>query len=205
MEYFNFGATTVSAFWESRTIGNASYTFSGDLNNDLGSSNDLIYVPRDTSEMNFQPFTQGGITFTAAQQAEAWNAYIEQDSYLSERRGQYAERGAVFLPMVHRIDFSVAQDVFFNVAGTKQRIQFRLDMLNFGNLLNDDWGVSQRLINAQPLIVPTAAQGGPVDAQGRAQYRLRVVNNELMRTSYEQTADINDVYRFLISIKYFFN
>jgi len=47
----------VSAFWESRTIGNASYTFSGDLNNDGGSSNDLLYIHRDISEMNFQTFT----------------------------------------------------------------------------------------------------------------------------------------------------
>ncbi|MCB1024302.1 MAG: TonB-dependent receptor, partial [Acidobacteria bacterium] len=45
-EYFNFGATTVSAFWETRTAGNGSYTFSGDLNGDGGSSNDLIYIPR---------------------------------------------------------------------------------------------------------------------------------------------------------------
>jgi hypothetical protein len=37
----------VSFFWESRTIGNASYTFAGDLNGDGGTSNDLIYIPRD--------------------------------------------------------------------------------------------------------------------------------------------------------------
>ena len=201
LEYFNFGATTVSAFWESRTIGNASYTFSGDLNNDGGSSNDLLYIHRDISEMNFQTFTSGGVTYTADQQAQAWNAYIDQDPYLSERRGQYAERGALFLPLVHRIDLSVAQDVFFNVGSTKQRFQIRLDMLNFGNLLNSDWGVAQRLINAQPLTI----SGSPVDAQGRATYRMRVVNNQLMNKSYEQTADTSDVYRFLISLKYFFN
>ena len=204
-EYFGFGGTTLSVFWEARTIGNASYVFSGDLNGDGGTFNDLIYVARDQSEMNFQAFTQGSRTFTAAEQAAAWDAYIEQDDYLRERRGEYAQRGAVFLPFVKRLDFSIAQDLFTSLKGRRHEFQFRVDMLNFGNLLNENWGVSQRLINNAPLIVPSTAQGGPVDAQGRAQYRLRVVNNELLTRSYEQTADLNDVWRIQFSLRYLFN
>ena len=83
-----------------------SYVFSGDLNADGGTSNDLIYIPRDVSEMNFQTFTQGARTYTAAEQAAAWDAYIEQDDYLREHRGEYAQRGAVFLPLVNRLDFT---------------------------------------------------------------------------------------------------
>ena len=47
--------------------------------------------------MNFQTFTvaNGGPTFTAADQAAAFEAYISQDAYLSGHRGQFAERGAV--------------------------------------------------------------------------------------------------------------
>jgi hypothetical protein len=57
--------------------------------------------------MNFVPETVGGVTFTAAQQAAAWDKYISQDKYLNSRRGEYAERGGAFLPMVSRADFSV--------------------------------------------------------------------------------------------------
>ena len=203
-EYFNFGGTTFAFFWESRTNGSATYTLSGDLNGDGGTSNDLIYIPRDTSEMNFQTFSASGRTYTAADQAAAWDAYIAQDDYLSSRRGEYAERGAVFLPIVHRLDFSVQQDFFVNLKGRRHSFQLRADVLNFGNLLNEDWGVGQRLINAQPLIVPTAAQGGTVDAQGRAQYRLRTINNELMTRSLERTAGLGDVYRFQIMLMYRF-
>lgn len=203
-EWFRFGATSISAFIESRTIGNASYRYSGDLNGDGGFSNDLIYIARDVSEMNFQTFTSGGRTFTAGEQAAAWNAYIAQDSYLSKNRGQFAQRGAVFLPMITRIDLSVSQDLFANILGRRNTLQLRLDVLNFGNLLNSDWGVGQRLINAQPLIVPSSAQGGAADAQGRAQYRLRVVNNELMTKSYESTAFLSDVYRMMIGLRYTF-
>lgn len=204
-EYFGFGATTASFFYEARTIGNASYVFSGDLNGDGGTLNDLIYIHRDTSEMNFQTFTAGGRTYTSAEQAAAWNAFIEQDDYLRKNRGSYAQRGAKFLPLVHRLDFTVAQDLFTSLAGRRHSLQFRTDFINFGNLLNKNWGVSQRLISNSPLVVPTAAQGGVVDAQGRAQYRLRVVNNELMSRSYEQTADLNDVWRIQFMIRYTFN
>jgi hypothetical protein len=206
-EFFRFGSTMVSVFWEARTNGNASYTFSGDLNGDLGTNNDLLYIHRDVSEMNFAPFTVGTRTFTAAEQAEAWNAYIEQDPYLSERRGQFAERGAVFLPMVKRMDLSVSQELFANVAGKRNGFQIRLDILNFGNLLNSDWGVGQRLIGsttsppvaAQPLTNPA------VDALGRPTYRLRVVNNELITRSFERTSFLDDVYRLQISLRYNFN
>ena len=58
-EYFGFGATSFSAYCESRTIGNASYVFSGDMNNDGGTSNDLLYIHRNVGEMNFQASRTG--------------------------------------------------------------------------------------------------------------------------------------------------
>ncbi len=206
-QLFSFGSTMVSGFWESRTIGNASYTFSGDLNGDGGTSNDLLYIHRDVSEMNFQPFTAGTRTFTAAEQAAAWNAYIEQDAYLSKHRGEYAERGAVFLPMVHRLDLSVSQDLFANIRGKRNGFQLRLDILNFGNLLNSNWGVSQRIIGstAFPPIVAQPLTNPAVDASGRATYRLRVFNNELLTRSLETTTFGSDVYTIQISLKYTFN
>jgi hypothetical protein len=197
-EWLKALGTTVSVFFEGYTGGQASYTFSGDANGDGGTSNDLIYIPRDQSEMNFQAYTSSGQTYTAAQQAAAWDTYISQDAYLSQHRGEYAVRGAVFLPMVYRTDLSVSQEVFKNIAGRRNSLQFRVDIANFGNLLNSDWGVGQRLVNAQPLTTPSA------DAAGRMQYRLRAVNNELMTTSLQTTAGFSDVYSVMFSIRYQF-
>ena len=146
-EYKNFGATTLSFFWQGYTNGVASYIYAGDLNSDLGTNNDLIYIPRNTSEMNFETFAcTARRTFTAAEQAAAWDAYINQDPYLSQHRGEYAVRNAVRLPMVYRLDFSVAQDLFKNLGGERHSLQFRADFLNFSNLLNHDWGVGQRFV-----------------------------------------------------------
>jgi len=201
-EYFKFGATTISLFYEARTIGNTSYTFSGDVNGDGGTSNDLIYIPKDISEMNFELYsitTPTAKTFTAAQQAAAWEAYILQDKYLSANRGKYMERGALFLPMVYRADVSVVQEVFAELFGKRNTLQFRADILNVGNLLNKKWGVSQRLVHNQPLVYRS------VDAQGRALYRLREIGGELMTKTFEPTASVFDVYQIMFSVRYIFN
>jgi hypothetical protein len=209
--YFGWGATTVSLFWESRPsvqnfATNASYVFSGDANGDGYSGNDLIYIPRDASEMNFVPLTAGGRTFTAAEQAAAFDAYINQDPYLSKHRGEYAERGGLFLPTFRRMDLSLVQDVFANIGGKRNSGQFRIDITNFGNLLNHDWGVAKRMV-----VATTAANGAQVlasagaDSQGRLSYRLATVSNQLVTSTFQTTTSLNDVYQVLFSFRYTFN
>lgn len=198
-DYLQWGATTVSLFWQGYTAGNASYTFAGDINGDGGTSNDLIYIHADQSEMNFEEYTSGGTTFTAQQQAAAWDAFIAQDPYLSANRGRYAERNAAFLPMVYRADLSLAQEVHTQFLNNRNGLQLRLDFLNVANLLNKNWGVGERFVTTQPLISAGA------DAEGRAQYRLRNIGGELISESFQQTAGISDVYRVQLSVRYTFN
>jgi hypothetical protein len=208
-QYFGFGTTTVSAFWDARTIGNASYIFAGDANGDGASPSDLIYIPRDTSEMNFAQFTHtNGRVFTPAEQAAAFDTYIGQDEYLRKHRGEYAKRNAAFLPLVKRLDFSVQQEIFKDLGGHRNAGQFRLDIQNFGNLLNSDWGVSQRFIRGFFSNGVTGVQlltNPGVDAQGRLNYRMSVVNNELLTKSLEPTLFQTDVYQVMLSFRYSFN
>ena len=160
----------------------------------------LIYIPRNASEMNFTAFTASGVTFTAEQQAAAFEAYIAQDKYLSAHRGdRYAQRGAVFLPLLHKMDLSLTQDVFKDIKGKRNAGQFRIDIQNFGNMLNSDWGVGQRVIRNNILTTPIA------DAAGRLAYRMQVVNNQLVSKSYESTTNLADVFQFMISFRYSFN
>jgi hypothetical protein len=198
-DYLQWGATTISLFWQGYTAGNASYTFAGDINGDGGTSNDLIYIHADQSEMNFEEYTSGGVTFTAQQQAAAWDAFIAQDPYLSSNRGRYAERNAAFLPMVYRADLSIAQELHTQFLNNRNGLQLRLDFLNVANLLNKNWGVGERFVTTQPLISAGADDGG------QAQYRLRSIGGELISESFQQTAGIADVYRIQLSVRYTFN
>ena len=199
--YFDFGKTGISFYFEGRNAGNTSYTFSGDLNGDGIANNELIYVPKDRSEMNFEAYTPtGGRLFSVAEQQDAFEAFINQDSYLQSRRGQYAERGAVFLPMVYNADVSITQDIFARLGGQKNTLQLRLDILNFGNLLNDNWGQGLRAINNRPLV----ARGA--DANGRALYRMANLNpTTLLSKSFERTAGTGDVWRMQLGLRYIFN
>ncbi len=209
--YFGFGSTSISAFWEARqsTLNSSSrmsYVFAGDMNGDSVSANDLIYIPKDVSEMNFSAFTVGTRTFTPAEQATAFEAYIAQDTYLSKNRGKYAERNGAVMPIFNNIDLSVTQDLFRNLGGQKNGFQLRLDVLNFGNLLNSKWGVSQRPVgtintNQQLQLLTNPA----VDASGRVTYRLATVNNELIKKTFQTSATTGDVYQFMLSLRYSFN
>jgi hypothetical protein len=206
-QYFGFGATGISVFNELRTLGNTSYVYGGDLNGDGGTANDLIYVPNNINEMNFQQYTATvngqPRVFTVAEQVTAWESYINRDPYLRTKRGQIVERGALFLPTVFRTDLSITQDIFANVGGQKNTIQLRADITNVGNLLNKNWGGAQRVVSNQPLIPQAPATTGPL--AGVPLFRLRNIGNNLLSRTFERTANLDDVWRMQVGIRYTFN
>ncbi len=196
-EFFAGSPTSVSVYLDGRSAGNGSYLVSNDMNGD-GASNDLIYIPRNTSEMNFLPIT-GANPYTAAQEAVAWDAFINQDAYLSKRRGGYAERNAVFLPLVYRADMSISQDVGRSIAGRPNRLQIRLDILNVTNLLDHDWGVSQGFVTNRPLTF------AGVNGLGAPQYRLATVGGQLISHSFQNVVTTADVWRMQLGVRYMLN
>jgi len=206
-EYFGFGATTVSMFYDAHTNGNTSFLFAGDANGDTVIGNDLIYIPRSTSDMNFKSLTLNGVVITPAQQAEQFEKLIAGDAYLSKHRGEYAQRGGVFLPVVNRIDMSITQDVFKTLSSSRHTGQIRLDLFNFGNLLNSNWGAGTRLINTQILTSPSA------DANGALTYNLQTLNGALLANTRQTSAGLglfglsgqNDIWSMMLSFRYTFN
>jgi hypothetical protein len=73
--------------------------------------------------------------------------------------------------------------------------------VNFGNLLNKHWGLGQRIYGGSNQILTNAA----ADALGRATYRLRVVNGELINKSFEPTSGRADVWEVQLGFRYTFN
>ncbi|MBC7827198.1 MAG: carboxypeptidase regulatory-like domain-containing protein [Chitinophagaceae bacterium] len=135
-------ATTISLF-SSWTSGNRfAYVYGGDINNDGTASNDLLYVPTDAEidNMVFNPFPDvlGNIK-TAAEQKTGFKNFIEQDEYLSGRRGNYTEKYAGENPWISQLDLRILQD--FKIGTSGKTIQVSLDFVNLGNLVNSNWGV----------------------------------------------------------------
>jgi len=129
--------TTFGLLYEGSQSQPISYVYQegGDLLNDDSRDNALIYVPAN----------QGEITFDgdAAEQLEQWNAlngFIEGNDYLRSRRGQYAERNGETGPWSNIVDLKFLQDFTINMGDKKHTLQASLDIFNFTNLLNKDWG-----------------------------------------------------------------
>ncbi len=145
----NFG-TSVSLFYEARSGNNFSYTYAGDLNNDGIFGNDLLYIPRTQNEIILVP-SNANDTRTPDQIWQQLNTYINQDPYLKTRKGQFAERNGAETPWSFRLDLSIRQDFYLDVAGKRHTLQLSFDVFNFGNMLNSDWGVVQQPIRPQLL------------------------------------------------------
>ena len=152
-------ATTVSLFFEYAKGGRFSYTYSGDINGDASALNDLIYIPTDSEldQMSFAPPVFPGNPTENAQR-EALRAFIAQDDYLSENRGNYAEKYALLSPWFSRWDLRVLQDLVFN---DNNSLQLSIDLLNLGNFINSNWGVRQFPQNTQPIGVTVDPDGNP--------------------------------------------
>jgi len=196
------GATTFTLGYVGSQNNPFSYIVAGDLNGDRVSNNDLVFVPNKATDIRFASLTVGTTVYTEAQQQAAFDAFIDQDPYLSTRRGQYAERNALALPMLHRFDFSVAQDVFIKIKGKRNAFQIRADILNFGNMLNNEWGVSQRATAPQLLNFVSR------DAAGVPTYRLATQRDAsgtyLAKDTYQYNSSVFDVWTAQLGIRYTF-
>jgi len=130
LNFFKKAPTTLSIFYNGRSGRPYSTRYSNDVNGDGSSYNDLIYVPRSADEIIL---TQG--TW------EEVDTYIKNDPALDAARGTIISRNASREPWFHKLDLKFSQDVPLPLKNNK--LQLTLDVINFLNLLNKDWGKYQ--------------------------------------------------------------
>ncbi|WP_430974523.1 TonB-dependent receptor [Sunxiuqinia rutila] len=130
-------ATVINLFYSGYSAGEYSFTYSNDMNND-GYATDLIYIPSSKGEINF----------VSTADEDAFFKFVEQDRYLKNHKGEYAEANAARAPWVHQFDFRIAREYYVKVGNTMNTLEFTLDFLNFGNLLNSKWGVEKNMFEA---------------------------------------------------------
>ncbi len=202
-EYLKHLATQVSLFFEGSIAGRYSYTYSADFNRD-GQTNDLIYVPKDPTEITFSDFTYNGVLYTAKQQSDLFFRYIEQDKYLSSRRGKYAERNGAKQPWRNQVDVKIAQDLFQNIGGKRNTLQFTLDIFNFGNLLNKNWGIFKS-INASGILVPTNTASLVPGGSVKPTFRLQTDRNQPVTSTFRDNNSLTSTYYMQFGLRYIFN
>ncbi len=208
-----FGGSTMFTLGMQSTSGyKTSYIVGGDLNGDGQTNNDLLYIPRSASELTFSTLTVGSgasaVNYSAEQQQAAFEAYINGNDYLKNRRGQYAERNGGYAPWLTRFDFTATQEFYVRTGskGTRHTIQFRADILNVGNLLNNKWGVGWLSTSASPLsLVGVSAAGVPTYRMGtQSIVENGTTRTILLRDSFVKNITIDNVWQAQLGVRYSF-
>ena len=135
--------STFTLYYSGTNQGRLSYVFSNDMNGDTFGQ-DLIFIPRpdQTNFVDVKNKETGKVTYSAAEQQRDYEAFLNGNSYLKKRQGQYAERYGDVQPWINQFDFKFMQDIASNFgSNNRYSLQFSVDILNVGNLLNKNWGV----------------------------------------------------------------
>ena len=200
----NFGSE-VGLIYEGMNMGYAdgysctryTYQLTGNVVNDYG-SNGLVYIPASREALDKWNFKDNG-KYTAEQQKDDFWAYINQDDYLKNHKGEYAERGGAVMPWHHQLDFKFNQNFYLNVAGQKNTLQFGVDIKNLANLLNNSWGL-YKTVNNTKLLKYTAGKNG---AAGSFQFQKN--GKDVLSKTYTNYTSFNSTYSIQFSIRYIFN
>jgi hypothetical protein len=105
-----------------------TWTVNGDVNGDGINGNDLVFVPARPTDITLMDPSQ----YTALQN------FINSQDCLREARGKFVERGACRNPWQHLVNLRAS---WVSPQVEKGRFEVQLDIFNFLNLINSDWGL----------------------------------------------------------------
>ena len=192
-------SSEIGVFYEGYSPYRYSYTYSNDMNGDAINL-DLIYIPKTKDEILWKTPGDG----------DRFWSFLEKDKYLSKHKGEYADAYGAYAPMVHRFDLRFAQNFSVKAGKTKNTLQVSLDVLNFGNFLNNTWGVNKQMI-------PAANQGKILRYEGRNQDGIAgntddmvpyfsFYSAEAVPEIYTRYNDVNSqTWKLQIGLRYIFN
>jgi len=198
-------STDVTLYYERTSGFPISYVASGDLNGDGYNGNDLLYIPRDTSEIRIGTGVDGSFVKNAVA-AQAFQRFIDAQPCLAEQRGHIMKRDSCRSPAQNRLDLSLRQSI---PQFRGHQLALQLDFFNFLNFLNKDWG-QVRLPTLSPtfpdqrVLIQTGRNAGPLNQS----IPTFTFNNNL----YDATTGaakpfegrINSVYQIQLALRYSF-
>ena len=142
-------------------------------------NNDLVYIPsgNELDKMIFIPYNNGNTGFTAQQQREALDRFIDGDAYLKKHRGNYAERNGSRTPFTHIVDLKINTEFAIRLYGKKYRLQISYDIFNLGNLLSRNLGRRYLQPNDNFALIQFAGYASEYDYTPRYQFNPALLLN----------------------------
>ena len=153
-----------------------------------------MYIPRNDSEINF----------TNESDRQLFWDFVNQDDYLKNHKGEYADSYSVYAPWVHRFDFRWTHDFNLKVGNTHHTLQLILDIMNVGNLFNSKWGVEKNMSacnNGQILQVDRVDNGTPYFSM----FRGSKGDLPVATKTWSFNRNYDQCWKMQIGVKYYFN
>lgn len=113
----------------------------GDVNGD-GGNNDLFYIPTDSEidKMVSNNLFAETEKYSAQAQAAGMKAWIAGDKYMKNHRGKYFEGYDANEDFENHFDFHFDHKYGFKLGSQLRYLTFSFDIMNIGNMFNDEWG-----------------------------------------------------------------
>lgn len=166
--------TDLSFYFEGVSGISLTYVTNNDINGDGIGGNDPIYIPKDATDASDIRIGTGSSAAFAlnAADAAAFDRFIELQPCLNKHRGEIMARNGCAGPFQKRTDISLRQTLP-ELRG--QRLTAQLDVFNFLNLLNKNWGKNEFPIvsgfNNQAVLQTAGHTAGPLNS---AQFNYNV-------------------------------
>jgi hypothetical protein len=179
----------------------------GDLNADGSVNNDPIYIPTGATDPNlrFSSLTLRANTpeqrvYTPAEQALAFNQFVEGAECLREQRGRIMRRNQCRNPWFNQMDVVVRQGLP-RYRGNNLAVQ--LEVYNFLNLLNEEWGQRRDIGTTNPNFGLLQRTGQAAAATGSPNtIPIFTFNPEIER--YQRSLFANQFYQMQLTVRYSF-
>ena len=196
---YNFKNTSIGVYYSGASQGRFSYYYGNDVNGD-GISNDLMLIPGDVSTMKFANIVSGGnVLFTADQQRDAFAQFIK-DNGLEKYAGRVLPRNGFLLPWLNRFDLRISQALFKDMVQGGDKIALSLDIINFGNMLNSDWGIQDYTVSSYGAAV--LSRSGSVSKDPT--YTMLREGTGLATKPYRAASTTSTTWSAMLGIKYSF-
>lgn len=183
--------TSLNLFYSGYSASGYSFAYTNDMNGD-GINNDMMYIPKDDSEIKFK---------NEADRTAFWN-FVDQDSYLKNHKGEYAEAYAARAPWVHRFDLRITEDFSFKAGKTEHHFQLSLDFMNIGNMINSKWGVMKNASSSNGCRI-LKYEG--MDDNKTPIFYMYKINGEYPTETYSYNRIYTECWKMQVGIRYIFN
>lgn len=202
-EFFKGLETRFTLFGEHRSGFPFSYTMNGAAPPGFTATRSLLYVPDFKNDANPNDLSVGAVAFSNAATLNAFRDYV-LGSELAKYQGGVAPRNAFTSPDISRVDLHFSQDLPWFLNNRGHKLQFLADIINLGNLINDEWGTIEKYAfpGTQPLI--TAANGA-VQPDGTTGYNYSsFVAPTTVRCPDSSVCPREGLYTIQVGLKYLF-